>query len=605
MTQALEQDSLANPNRLSPEQQAAIGRIGLSDLPISAGHFYGRHNKPFIGKTPEGEYRIIIGSASGEAAAKSEVVGVGNDVESALLDSLKQMRTLETVRTRSLARIEMTDSSFASFTSLEHYSPKVAPSGETYPIPDYLEPILTSSRLGNFTYRNTVEKDDWQVELCSLLADYLRDDPGGQKLVESLKIRSLSHLTPEQAVKLSTAFVQNVSKYTEEDIGAINLTRADKSTTVELLREGIANKQDPKWKGNGVCRNIASNVKAVFEALKATQTELSMLNNTYAVYGTGYDGAGYVDSRANEYTTSLGGYKAGHAWNTFVTVDSEGSSVATIIDATWALGRDASSAIQHLDRTEVRAAAKIMQLFEKSEAKEKAFWGLTDYIQKLIRSSAVNRQLSKAGREGVREFATTEYLKAAARLPEMPEDFSLPDAIVSSAYRLRGKLGHEEVETLFALDKAGGGLEQERLKAIIAGYDSRRNVGLPKWKSAENLIFGDKELQTLALDAVGAERALYLSEQSGAFRARLREVRPETLPPFSALERPADAQELSHFASQNGIYDTDPKIIMRRFHSMLKRITGDDKLYEAIVTGRTDYDFAKNFATIVKVLRKP
>ncbi|MCA1806769.1 MAG: hypothetical protein LC687_02735, partial [Actinobacteria bacterium] len=556
----------------------------------------------FIGKTPDGEHRIIIGSASEEGATNKEVVGVGKDVELALHDSLEKMRTLETVRTRSLAHIEMTDSSFASFTTLEHYNPKVAPSRETYPVPDYLEATITDSGNGNHTYRNTVEKEGWQTEIRTVLADYLQNDSGGQQLVESLKIRSLSHLTPEQAVKLSAAFVQNVSRYTQEDVGQKDLSRADQSTTAELLREGIANRKDPNWKGNGVCRNVASNVKAVFESLKATQTDLSMLNNTYAVYGAGADGAGYADSRVDQFSTSFA-ERSGHAWNTFVTVDKEGSAVSTIIDATWALGKDAGSAIEHLDRTEVRAVGQLMQLFEKSEVKTEAFVGLTDYVQRLIRNTSVNRQLSESGREGIRENVTTEYLKAAAQLPEMPEDFNLPEAIVSSAYRSRGKLEHEEVATLFALDKASGGFEQERIKGVIAGYDSKRKVPIPGWKSAENLVFADDDLQALAYEAVGEQRVNQLSEQSGAFRARQREVRPETLPAFDASERPADAQELSHFASQNGIHDKDPKTIMRQFNNRLKKLVGDDAVYDAIVAGRNDYDLAKNFSGIVKALR--
>lgn len=602
MPDSLEQTPTVTPNHLPVDRTAAgprVGHISLSGVEVSAGHFY-RGDEQFIGKTPDGEHRVIIGSAS-EGAQKREAVGVGTDVETALQDSLDRMRTLETIHTRSLAHIEMTDTAFASFTTLEHYSPKVAPSRETYPVPGYLESTLTDGGNGNHTYRNTVEKDGWQTEVRAVLEGYLHDDPAGKQLVEGLKIRSLSHLTPEQAVKLSAAFVQNVSKYSNQDVEAKDLTRADKSTAVELLKEGIARKGDPSWEGNGVCRNVASDVKAVFEALKATQAEFSMLNNTYAVYGAGADGAGYADSRADSFKHQVGD-RSGHAWNTFVTIDSKGSAVATIIDATWALGRDADSAIQHLDRTEVRAAGQLMKLFEKSEVKTEAFWGLTDYVRKLVRSSAVNPKLSEAGRVGIREYITTEYLKAAALVSEFPEGIALPDAIVGSAFRMRGKLERSEVEALFALDKASGGFEQERLKTTIAGYDGKRNVQLPGWKSAENLIFGDDELQTLAFDAVGEERVAQLAEQSGAFRARLRETRPQALPPFNASERPADAQELSHFAGRNGIHDKDPKTIMKRFHSTLKRLAGDDNVYEAIVTGRTDYDLAKNFSRISKAL---
>jgi hypothetical protein len=457
------------------------------------------------------------------------------------------------------------------------------------------------SENGIQTYRNTVEKDGWQAGLRTVLSDYLQNDAGGQQLIESLKIRSLSHLTPEQAVKLSAAFVQNVSKYSRADVGSKDPSRADKSTAAELLREGIANKKDPNWQGNGVCRNVASNVKAVFEALKATQAELSMLNNTYAVYGAGADGAGYADSRADGFTMNLGD-RSGHAWNTFVTVDSKGSTVATIIDATWALGEDAESAIQHLDRTDVRAAAQLMQLFEKSEAKEQAFLGLTDHVQKLIRSKTV-RQLGESG-EDIREYVTTEYLNAASKLQKIPDGFVLSEAVVGSAYRMRGKLDRKEVEALFALDKAGGGLEQERIKAVIAGYDNDRKVTMPDWKRAENLIFSDEDLQGLAFNAVGEQRVVQLSEQSGAFRARLREVRPETLPPFDPSERSSDAQELGYFANQNGIGDKDPKRIMKRFHAALKAAAGDDGVYEAIAAGRTDYNLAKNFSSISRALRK-
>lgn len=602
MPELTEQSPQANQNQLPPERGAmvpAIGRTGLWGVEVSARHFYDG-DEHSISETPAGEHKVIISSASKEGTLEDNVVGSGADVEVALYDSLEKMHSLETVRTRSLARIEMTNESYASFTTLEHYSPRVAPSRTAHPMPGYLESLFTGSGNSDHTYRNTVEQEGWQTELRTVIDGYLQDDPGGQRLVESLKIRSLSHLTPEQAVKLSAAFVQNVSKYSHEDVGSAALTRADQSTAVELLKEGIANKDDPTWKGNGVCRNVASNVKAVFEALKGTQAELSMLNNTYAVYGRGADGAGYADSRADAFT--LNNDPSGHAWNTFVTVGKDGSTVSTIIDATWALDTDAGSAMKHLDQTEVRAAGQLMQLFEKSEVKEEAIFGLTDYVRKVIRTTDTNSRLS--GREGIREYVTTEYLKATAQLPEMPDGFSLPRAIATSAYRMRGKLEHNEVETLFALDEADGGFEQELIKATIVGYDTKREVGLPAWKSAENLLFDDNKLQTLALDAVGAERAAQLSEESGKFRARLREVNPETLPPFNASERQADAQELGYFASENGVHDKNPTSIMKRFHSILKKTTGDDSVYEAIVAGRSDYDLAKNFSTIIDATKQ-
>jgi hypothetical protein len=129
-------------------------------------------------------------------------------------------------------------------------------------------------------------------------------------------------------------------------------------------------------------------------------------------------------------------------------------------------------------------------------------------------------------------------------------------------------------------------------------------VSIPDWQSAENLVFDDDDLQLLVYDAVGKQRVSQLSELSGAFRARQREVRPDTLPAFNASERPADAQELSHFASQNGIHDKDPKAIMRKLRQRLEKLVdGDQAVYDAIMVGRNDYDLARNFSGIVNALR--
>lgn len=512
------------------------------------------------------------------------------------------MRSLETVKTKSLAHIEMTDTSSVDFTSFAHYSPKVAPSGDAYPVPSHLEGMLADDKAGIDTYANTVAKEGWQTEVRGILNDYVTNNPDGRVLAEGLKISSLDHLTPEQAVKLSAAFVQNVSKYTDDAEGNPDGSRADGLTTPALLREGIDKKADPTWEGNGVCRNIASNVKAVFESLKQTQGELSMLNNTYAVYGSGANGAGYADKRDDGFSVSLNG--SGHAWNTFVTIDSKGSAVATIIDATWALGNDADTAIEHLDRTEVRAASQIIELFQKSERKTEAFDDLSYYLDRLIRTSVVNKQLSHAQRDNLRDYAVTEYLQAARQVGQISANYTLPDSIIRGAYRLRGQLERHEVATLFELDRAGGSWERDRIKALITGYDKNRKVGLPGWMQAENLVFQDSELQELAYEAVGPERVAQLAETSGSFRRRLRLQHPTELPAFDPYTREADAQELHRIASLSGIHDKDPKAIMRNMHRSIKRLAGDDGIAEAIIAGRNEYDLATSFQAIMNALQK-
>lgn len=575
-----------------------LGRAGLAGLELSAGHFYGGDEER-IGRVFGGELRVIVGKTDEKGGRSNEVVGNGRDVESALQDSLEKMRTLETVRTKSIATIEMTPGAAVSFTTLEHYSPKMAPSAETYTVPDYLKDMLTDSASGIDTYRNTTEKEGWQAELTQMVSDYLVNNPDGQQLAEGLKIRSLRHLNPEQAVKLSTAFVQNLSVYSDADVGRGNgETHADKSTAAELLREGLDKSGVREWEGNGVCRNIASNAKAVFESLKANQTDLSMLNNTYAVYGAGIEGAGYADSRPNPHSLKTGP-KKGHAWNTFVTIDAKGSAVATITDATWALGKSKADMFKHLDRTEVRAAAQIMGLFEKSDVKEKALSGLAQYTQRLIMTTRIDQRLPQSGKQGIREYVVTEYLKAAGSLDTIPEAYDLlPSAIIDTAVRMSGDFEQSEIITLFALDKASGGDRQGQVKGVIAGFYKGGTRVRPGWQRAEDMVFADNELQELAYDAIGNESMGELADENGKFRARLRQMKPDALPAFDAAERPADADELGYLAQQAGIHDKRPEWIMRQVRMRLRQKAGDESIFNAVVAGRSDYDLVKSYRVI-------
>ena len=111
-------------------------------------------------------------------------------------------------------------------------------------------------------------------------------------------------------------------------------------------------------------------------------------------------------------------------------------------------------------------------------------------------------------------------------------------------------------------------------------------------------------MQQLAYLAVGAERTALLAKRSGKFRARLRELQPEVLPPFNATELPADAEELSYFAGLYGIHSKDPKIIMNKLRNRLKKLAGDDSVYKEMTTGLSDYEIAKEFVSIASALGK-
>lgn len=428
-------------------------------IEVSAKHFYNADDS-MIGI--DGEHVSVMVCQPWE----KKTVGVGISVEQALVNTIERMQSLETIKVPSYAEIAMTDTASVRFARLESFAPKVSPGKVEYLVPDYLSDFMSDSNNGDDTYRNTKLEKDWHSNLRDLTEEYLHSDPDGQNLAKSLKIRSLSHLTPEQAVKLSAAFVQNVSKYNYSDL-CVDIfkgrTTCDYSTAYNLLSEGMKMKGNPSWRGNGLCRTFAGKTKSVFEALKATQAEYSMLKNTYCMYVSGNGGEGYNDSRV------MNKGPIGHAWNQFVTLDSQGSAIVTIVDPTWALGVTIDSVIEHLDQTEARTAAQLVKLFEASSVKEKAFIGLSEGLKNGIERSYTFGNVKGLARKDFREYAVTEYIKALMSLEKLPNDISLPKAIVRVvATQLQQKLSDLEAAVLLEVDDRGGGLYRDLLEASMS-----------------------------------------------------------------------------------------------------------------------------------------
>ncbi len=576
---------------LNPNSLEAVGNVVQS--------FYGGEDH-FIGRTPEGEYRSIV-TKNEDGASMNETAGSGEDPSSALESALEGMRSLETVQTRPIVRIKMKEDAGVDFTELGHYSPKIAPSTEAYPVPDYLGGTLTDSPYANMTYKETEAKEGWDKQLTEVVSGYLTGSEHGRQLGQELKITDLSALTPEQAVKLSLSVVQNLSKYSRDEEGKPDGKRADGLTAMQLLKEGIASKDDPNWKGNGVCRNIASNTKAVFEALKMNQGEHSMLRNTYAVFETGYDGEGYDNRRedVDEKSRTINlNPKAlpGHAWVKFITIDGKGSANIAIVDPTWALERDAPTALQHMDYTLPRMAKLAGELFARSEYKKEAFEELSYYYDKLEQRTIVDRS-GPEKRAKIRQFAMTEYLKAADLvLPELKEGDSLPSVpsgVKAAAYQLKDKLQDKELETLYKVSQFA---PVENFKAIVESYAKGTTFSRPEWQRIERLVKSNEGLQGEVFSVLGEQGILDFANKNGRFRARVRELMPNALPSFDPLNSAADAKELSFLAERGNINERNPKLIIREARRRLQKAAGDDALFEAITFGRNDYDLMKNYA---------
>jgi len=578
--------------RLAPQAIEAAGAAVKS--------FYGGEDH-FIGRTQQGEYRSLV--VKDKDGSKNETVGSGEDPQSALESALEGMRSLETIQTRPLIRIKMNEKAAVDFTELGHYAPKIAPSTEAYPIPDYLEHALTDFPIGDMTYKETVAKKDWDKELTGIVSNYLTANEHGQRIAKELKITDLSALTPEQAVKLSLGVVQNLSKYTSNEAGVPDGKRADKLTTMQLLQEGIDNKADSDWKGNGVCRNVASNTKAVFEALKMNQGEHSMLRNTYAVFEAGFDGDGYDDKREDIEKKLLNSRAIdadpkllpGHAWVKFITVDAKGSANIAIVDPTWALEQDAPTALQHMDYTLPRMTNLAGELFAKSENKKEAFEEFSYYFDKLNRRALADQ----GGSEKIAntsQFAMAEYIKAAdALLPELSEGDSLrsvPENVAAAAYRLQDRLQSQELETLYKISQFA---ENQNMQTIVESYVRGTMVQRPDYQTILRLVQPEDDLQEKIFDAMDDQDITKYADVSGNFRARLRELRPDSLPAFDASSREADAKELRFLVDNYNIRSKTPDHIGRELRRKLRSEAGSDDVYEAVTFGRSDYDLAKHF----------
>lgn len=551
--------------------------------------FYGADDY-YLGRgLGEGTVRSIIKKTDGS----NEVIAQGEGVYDSLSKTLEAMRTLETIDTTPIVRFAV-DGSRVSLTELGHYAPKVAPSLEAYSIPSHLDGVLKDDTSGADTYRHTAEQPDWEQELFAQVSEYVAQDESISRMAEELKVSSLSSLTPEQAVKLSLGIVQSVSKYSWLEGDGKRVAggeREDNMTTMELLAEGVAQSGNPEWNGNGVCRNVASNVKAVFEALKANQTQLSMLRNTYAVYESGSEGYG-TRKRGDASSFSMNG--SGHAWNTFVTVGKNGESSITTVDATWAMGRNADGSLKEPDYTSERMFETIADISDSAEDKNDIALAMSDYLNKLTR--IVPGETSDA-REQRQQFALTEWLKVAPTLlaADMP---SVPAGVIGAAYRLGSKLDKSELQTLFNVQEAGW---IDNFDAILGKYiDGKTHLS-----GTDRFTVRDDDLQRAIYGKLGNDRVLEYAESSSEFRIRLRETQPDLLPEFNPANNPADKSELSSLFKDAGLFAVGNKyygdVVRGR---LLQAAGGDQSVLDSVVGDMSDYDLLRQYRGVRTKLTK-
>jgi len=240
--------------------------------------------------------------------------------------------------------VALTDSEVLAFSEFSIFDPHVIPTQEIYPLPEGVKKYLDFSEgekldSSTKTYENTIADDHWPRRLFTFVEKYLEKD--GADIKKELGIDKLNSLTPKQAAALSSQIVLDLTEYYKDDqLVHTSGSPADNSSALEILREGVRRKGDANWEGNGVCRNFACTVKAVFEALKDNQTSFSLLNNTYCPFveergASGDKSSSFRPKRRDDYGTLSLNTQSGHAWNMFITISKTGQIDSTITDVTW------------------------------------------------------------------------------------------------------------------------------------------------------------------------------------------------------------------------------------------------------------------------------
>lgn len=246
-----------------------------------------------------------------------------------------------------IVRLELEDTAL-TFTPFTEFDPSVPARREALPVPEalrgYLDTREREAREGRDTgtYQETIKRPHWQSEIFMFVEQQL--DGGLGDLRTKLGIDDLRAVTPRQAAELATSLALELHRYSKDaEAGG---KAADSKDALTLLKEGARHRDDPDWEGNGVCRNVASTVKAVFESLKVNQVRYSRLNDVYCSIESGR-GADFNPGVQHEALD-------GHAWNSFITVHRDGKSSQTLADATWGRRDLDTGEIINVDQTATR-----------------------------------------------------------------------------------------------------------------------------------------------------------------------------------------------------------------------------------------------------------
>jgi hypothetical protein len=534
---------------------------------------------------------------------------------------LQQRESEEKLTQKPLLEIQTSENEKIAFSDLDSFNPQIAPSEKAHEIPASIEKYLlgkeklAGTEPGASTYQETTKERNWERKLYSFVSSYLEKD--GVETAKQLRIEHLESLTPKQAIELATQIVIDLTKYKQSDtkkqradlVVKPKKTKADKSTVLQLLREGQLRRNDTDWEGNGVCRNFASSVKAVFEALKANQTRFSQLRDTYCVYEGGAETFAPKRGKKNVFEMN----KTGHAWNTFVTVSKEGAANAVIVDATWAKRNLETKKIEGLDYTLTRmepVVNAIGQKFQEStpDKEEQLKHILSFYMLKMEKPGDTGGFVSP---EEEKQFYATRALELIMRqgVPqELPKPFV--EAIGQEYLKIADGADISEIETIYKISQSNPDLD---FRNIFENY--LKDKKLSNYYDARALIFRDDNLQRVVFEELKFRKDFnnFLKENS-EFRIRMREVLPQLFIDFSPTTKPEDMAELKYLVGDQRMLSLYKHMIdprkpseekIRSFFEKARQSlkTVNPQKYDDSFAKLDDYQLIKQFDRIYRELK--
>jgi hypothetical protein len=520
---------------------------------------------------------------------------------------LEYLENSEELSEKPIFEIQLSENEKIAFSDFDSFNPRLAISDKSYEIPPLTKKYLLDMekkikiRPSAKTYHETIKEKDCNEKIYYFISNYLRKD--GADILKKLHIKNIEALSPKQAIGLSTQIVIDLTKY---DVSKD--PRADNLTALELLREGEANKNNPNWKGNGVCRNFACLVKSVFESLKDNQTKFNRLRNTYCLYDCGMQDR-YAPKREGGYPLEKNFEgEAGHAWNIFVSISKDGSSNASIVDATWAKRNLETKEIEGLDRTLTRMESFVYKmgedLVEDDPKKENIMRHVLAFYMTAIKNPGPESRFSTA-----KEMSAFYSTRAFDLIRKKGVPSNLPKELVEvlgeGFLNIHEKIDPIEMNTIYKVFKDD--VQSPLFKTILKNYLEKKTVSDYDRRA---FIFKDNDLQKIIFEEIKSHKDFdNLFKKSGEFRARVREVLPKIFTDFSPLTNPEDTAELLYIArnhpdiriiDRHKINPEKVQEFLNKVKNQLRTINPEE--YDKKFMETSDYELVKNFKKISKEL---